>query len=68
MSMAKKCDICGVLYEGYSNKFCNGISLEKIHVNSPEVAMTMQTLDCCEECMDSILELIKWNKGEKNES
>lgn len=67
MAMAKKCDICGVLYEGYVDTQCNGISLEKLYRDSSNVARTVKTMDCCKDCMRAILACIdKLKKGEEN--
>lgn len=54
MSMAKKCDICGVLYEPYADAEGSGISLEKMEAHSPKVYRTIKTMDCCKDCMKAI--------------
>lgn len=63
MSMAKKCDLCGVLYESYPNSNGDGISIERMNRNSSTVYSTLETMDCCKECMDAIQKLIGDLKG-----
>lgn len=67
MAFAKKCDICGFLYEGYNEKdseknpngfmFVNLDSIGKYYAHNAK--------DCCPNCMKSILAYIKTLKGEK---
>lgn len=62
MSLAKKCDLCGVLYEHYSGR--NGISLEKI--NSVRVVVsTEKTFDLCPDCMTAIAKIME-ERADKN--
>ena len=60
MAIAKKCDICGKLYEGYnfkqSAKDFNGFMLLNIDYKSDY--FHGPAVDCCPECMKSILEHI----------
>lgn len=61
MSLAKKCDICGRLYEAYNVKCdsenVNGYVLLNIDTNLKYFAH--KTVDCCPKCMDSIKAHIK---------
>lgn len=59
MSLAKKCDICGVLYENYSGR--NGFSFEKIGP-SGVVISTEKTFDCCSECMNALTKFLEERK------
>ena len=64
MAAARKCDICGKLYEPYGLKVgdTNGISFVRIDWNRNYTNQNI--LDCCEECLNAIEELIK-NRKEK---
>ena len=61
MSLAKKCDICGGLYEAYnvkcSSENVNGYILLNIDTNMKYFSHNM--VDCCPACMDSIKAHIK---------
>ena len=65
MSLAKKCDVCGNLYEGYGVKLhdgnsraVNGIIL--VHVDEEGMYGTPDdATDCCPLCMEKILKLLK---------
>ena len=59
MSLAKKCDICGKLYEYYSGK--NGLSIECVNMRGV-VDRTTRTYDCCPECMEALEKFIKERK------
>lgn len=56
MAFAKKCDICGVLYEGYNmendSKNTNGFRFLNIGYN--RTCFGHKAVDCCPECMESI--------------
>lgn len=56
MASAKKCDICGVLYEGYNMKNdsenTNGFTFLNIGYNG--TCFSHKATDCCPECMESI--------------
>ena len=60
MAIAKKCDICGKLYEEYnfeqSMENSNGFMLLNIDRNGDY--FRGPACDCCPECMKSILEHI----------
>ena len=72
MAVAKKCDLCGALYEYEPDKkkpaeSINGIALVHNYTNSNYYIY--DRLDCCPDCMHSIqvtIELLK-KKGEENE-
>lgn len=57
MAAAKKCVICGKLYELYGicndNKRTNGIML--VNIDSKGKYFTHDAIDCCPDCMDWIL-------------
>lgn len=55
MSLAKKCDLCGVLYEHYSGR--NGMSLERITLNGSY--STEKTFDLCPSCMDALVRFME---------
>ena len=68
MAIAKKCDICGKLYERYNeledqNK-PNGFRLMSIDENKKYYVY--EVTDCCPDCMESILQHIKRLKGEND--
>ena len=65
MSIAKKCDLCGVFYEYYSGR--NGISLERIHLNG-SVNSTEKTLDLCKDCMNALEKFIEKRIDENGRS
>lgn len=62
MSLAKKCDICGKLYEMYG--FCtnepdyNTFTLDKRNNDNMIVFGSSKTYDCCPKCMSNILRTI----------
>ena len=61
MAIAKKCDICGKLYEVYNNKAGddpNGLKFLNITANR-EFYNSSELIDCCPDCMKSILQLIQ---------
>lgn len=57
MAIAKKCDICGKYYELYNvarnASKPNGFMV--VNIDSKEQYFSHDALDCCPECMDSIL-------------
>jgi hypothetical protein len=68
MSLARKCDICGCLYENYSSnktkgKDANGISFVDILDNQKMVIKF--TYDCCPQCMKDVQKLVEVLKGDK---
>lgn len=69
MAVAKKCDICGKLYEPYNErhevKKPNGFMFLNIDTNGKYYSNN--TIDCCPECMESIKDYIKSLRKEKNE-
>lgn len=60
MAVAKKCDICGQLYEIYNTrndaKNVNGIMFVNIDGESKYYAHDV--MDCCPECIESIKQQI----------
>lgn len=56
MAIAKKCDICGKLYEQYNVKEdpCNTNGLMFLNLDHKRDYFTSKALDCCPECMGSI--------------
>lgn len=66
MSIAKVCDICGVLYNEYNTKNevkkPNGITL--LNIDSSMEYWSHKPTDCCPNCMESILTHIESLKGE----
>lgn len=70
MSLAKKCDLCGKLYEPYNEKrdkmHPNGYALMSIDTNM-KYFQYKQT-DCCPDCMEAILQTITNLGGNKHGS
>ena len=70
MALAKKCDICGKLYEEYhtqlSNNDHNGLMFLNIYHEQSYFSSVM--IDCCPGCMKSIKYHIDYlrNGGESN--
>lgn len=65
MSIAKKCDICGKLYDPYSIPInsddgdldVNGLAI--VHINEEgEYGAPDEACDCCEDCLRQILDLM----------
>lgn len=56
MAIAKKCDICGKLYENYNvnhnDKKTNGLMF--LNVDEHRKYFANKVIDCCPECMNSI--------------
>lgn len=65
MAIAKKCDICGRLYEPYDNKGINGIGY--LYIDGMGNWALKRKFDCCPLCLSSINNHIESLKGEKNE-
>ena len=69
MAIAKKCDICGKLYERYNeerdDKRPNGFKL--ISTDSERKFHGYGAIDCCPDCMESILQHIERLKGAGND-
>ena len=67
MAIAKKCDICGKLYERYNeledqnkpNRF------RLIALMRTKKYYVYKVTDCCPDCMESILQHIERLRGEK---
>lgn len=59
MSLAKKCDICGKLYEYYGGD--NGYSIERIGSHGRNLD-TAYTADLCPECMEALKNFIESRK------
>ena len=68
MAIAKKCDICGKLYERYNeerdDKRPNGFKL--ISNDSERKFDGYGAIDCCPDCMESILQHVERLKGDRN--
>ena len=67
MANAKKCDICGSLYENYNSKpdavKSNGIMF--LNVRDFGDYSESRKYDCCPECMDTIKHFVEsLRKGE----
>lgn len=62
MSLAKKCDICGKLYEPYTTECdfrgVNGIVLVFIDEEGEYGTPPDTATDCCPECMKAIMQFI----------
>lgn len=62
MSLAKKCDICGKLYEPYTTECdfrgVNGIVLVSIDEEGEYGTPPDTATDCCPECMKAIMQFI----------
>lgn len=56
MSLAKKCDCCGILYEYYTG--INGISFEYLG-RYGNIDKSEKTLDLCPKCMEKINNMFK---------
>lgn len=69
MAIAKKCDICGKLYERYNEKQNaekpNGFHL--LSIDERGKYYSYKTTDCCPDCMESILQYIERLKGAGND-
>ena len=60
MALAKKCDICGRLYEIYNTKGNNSNSIRLIQDGEKGSYYCIKHFDCCPECMSSINRHIEW--------
>ena len=75
MSRARKCDICGKLYENYLANTHGVLNLERENVNAIMfIGKDMNnnynsntTIDCCKDCMQSIVNHIRELKEKGNE-
>ena len=69
MANAKKCDICGKLYEKYNARYAdNGYNTIKLSKNNLDGdTIDEDLLDCCPNCMNAILDCIKSLGPEKEE-
>ena len=69
MAIAKKCDVCGKLYESYNIKYDskkpNGVKFLSIDNNGKY--FSYEALDLCPECMKSIMSYIESLKEEKKD-
>lgn len=69
MAAAKKCDLCGKLYEPYNegqnSKKPNGYILISIDTNRKYY--DYGSTDCCPDCMETLLQCIKRLGGNKDE-
>lgn len=61
MSIAKKCDVCGKLYESYTMECCecsvNGIML--LDIDNNQKCYALKQIDCCRDCMTKIKKIIE---------
>lgn len=61
MALAKKCDVCGKLYERYNEENniedVNGIMF--LNIDRVGKYFSHGTMDCCPECMKNIKEFIE---------
>lgn len=61
MALAKKCDICGSLYENYNSKpddaNVNGIMF--LNIRDSGNYSESRKYDCCPECMDGIKHFVE---------
>lgn len=62
MSIAKKCDVCGSLYESYSFKRSdsnkpNGIML--LNIDNKQQYWSHGAMDLCPECLAAVQNVIK---------
>ena len=61
MSLAKKCDICGKLYEQYGIKAGSGRAngLDLIYIDEKGCrAYGGETMDCCPDCIEAIIDYL----------
>lgn len=67
MAAAKKCDICGKLYELYNmeddEENVNGLKL--LNIDGTGRYFEHGSIDCCPACMSTIVGLIKGDKKEE---
>lgn len=72
MSLAKKCDVCGKLYEDYSTQVGGENVNAILFVETDEedrYAVNKDAIDCCPDCMKTIIHCIDGLKnGAGNES
>lgn len=70
MSVARKCDVCGKLYEpykiDYKNNEINGFSLLYRSTTHDDCLTKGKNFDCCEECLKKIINMVNNNKPEKS--
>lgn len=67
MALARKCDICGKLYEPYERCYgnsegMNGLALVKLNERQGFDRIT-EVVDACPECLWSVLDHIHTLKG-----
>lgn len=62
MSLAKKCDICGKLYEHYTTEYdfrsVNGLIIVFVEEDGEYGTPPDTATDCCPECMKAIIHYI----------
>lgn len=60
MALAKKCDICGKLYETYNSKNDqrNPSGFMFVNVCEDDKYYSGNVADCCPECMNTIMDAI----------
>lgn len=67
MAVAKKCDICGRLYESYNEPNnedkINGLMF--LNIDKNQRYFSHKAMDCCPECMKKIKEFIEELKSDR---
>lgn len=69
MAIAKKCDICGKLYERYNEERNaeNPNAVQFVSDDSKGKYFAYGIIDCCPDCMESILQHIKRLTGDRDD-
>ena len=65
MSIARKCDVCGELYEPYnmSNAKDNPNGIMFLNIDNAQKYFSHKAMDCCPNCMSRLQEYIKYIKS-----
>lgn len=70
MSIAKKCDVCGKLYEPYNTRYTednpNGVMF--VNIVNDQKYFSHKAIDCCQSCMSRLQAYIKYIKENKENS
>lgn len=70
MSIAKKCDVCGKLYEPYNTSYTegnpNGIMF--LNIDNTQKYFSHKAIDCCPNCMSRLQAYIEYIKENKENS
>lgn len=61
MSIAKKCDVCGKLYEPYntSNTKDNPNGIMFLNIDNAQKYFSHKAMDCCPDCISKIKKMLK---------